>query len=223
MLTGRWVVAHRTRIDTLMQAVKLAISFQEKVVRVGTALVQQKKVFSSRNFRFARLEDGGPDTQHFVQPHALTRLALFVMTASHVCRALQGGQRGRVAADGAMVGGSQATPKHKKRMPFVLSVKNMANNMYAVVGVHPPADTPGDVRRKYAAALAPCPPRPCHSHMRLLGLSACLPAHSRFSDAFKRATVEADAEHRGHGFDASVIEVSSRDHKRFLEYLQLVR
>jgi hypothetical protein len=72
-----------------MGAVKLAIRFQEAVVRVGTALVDHNHVQLSRSFRFAMLKDGSPDSQIFVQPHALTRLALFVMAATHVRGALQ--------------------------------------------------------------------------------------------------------------------------------------
>lgn len=75
----------QNNMNLLMNGIELAKEMQEAIVRVGNSMIEKKEVKTSQNFRYAILENTYlKDTQLFLYPLALVKLALFIITCHKV-------------------------------------------------------------------------------------------------------------------------------------------
>ena len=80
----------QNNMHLLMQGIDMAKEMQKAIVSVGNGMIQKKEVKTAQEFRYVMLENTFlRDTQLFLYPLALVKLALFIMTcykvSSHNC------------------------------------------------------------------------------------------------------------------------------------------
>lgn len=105
----------QNNMDLLMKGIDLAKDMQAAIVRVGNGMIEKKEVKTAQTFRYVILENTFlKDTELFLYPLALVKLALFIM----VCH--------------------KARYAKAKQKPLVISVKNASKNTCLVVAVTGP-------------------------------------------------------------------------------------
>ena len=68
-----------------MQGIDMAKEMQKAIVSVGNGMIEKKEVKTAQDFRYVMLENTFlRDTQLFLYPLALVKLALFIMTCYKV-------------------------------------------------------------------------------------------------------------------------------------------
>ena len=114
----------QNNMHLLSKGIGLAKEMQEAIVRVGNGMIEKKDVKTAQNFRYVFLENTYlQDTELFLYPLALVKLALFIM----VCH--------------------KARYAKAKAKPMIISVKNAAKKTCLVVAVTGPSQD-SDTSRK---------------------------------------------------------------------------
>ncbi|OXV05905.1 hypothetical protein Egran_06327 [Elaphomyces granulatus] len=104
----------------LLEALPLAQRLHRAILRTGTSLLSKHQIRHLRAFRIAVVKDG-PDVRLFINPGALTKLALWVAEAIQV--------QEREKGDASKIGGKRAIGT-----PLVLAGLDEDRGIYVVVG-----------------------------------------------------------------------------------------
>lgn len=100
-------------IDLLKAALPSTLALHRAMLRTASALMEKHQVRTLQSFRFAVIKDG-PDLYYFLNPSALSKLAMWLGEAIFE-EEKQGGR--------------------KRHLPLVLAVLNERRGIYVVVGI----------------------------------------------------------------------------------------
>ena len=77
-------------MDLLTKGIDMAKEMQKAIVSVGNGMIEKKEVKTAQSFRYVILENTYlKDTQLFLYPLALSKLALFIMLCHKVRRNIE--------------------------------------------------------------------------------------------------------------------------------------